>query len=121
MRTVHHKVCVLDELIVGGIDLTEYLLASTYDEFIDSGKPHFLQEKQETPLAYVIHHCLAILLNTRGTGVLNLELDKPKIKHSSRAALGKTLCWPLREQMWISTEAPEAIVSGARYALNVIT
>ncbi|GBN78136.1 hypothetical protein AVEN_113822-1 [Araneus ventricosus] len=61
-------------------------LASTYDEFIDSGKPHFLQEKRETPLTYVIHHRLAILLDTRGTDGLNLELDKPKIKHSSRGA-----------------------------------
>ncbi|GBM91996.1 hypothetical protein AVEN_183147-1 [Araneus ventricosus] len=48
MRRGHHKVCVRDGLIVGWIDLTEYLLASTYDEFIDSGKPHFLQEKRET-------------------------------------------------------------------------
>ncbi|GBM63666.1 hypothetical protein AVEN_253131-1 [Araneus ventricosus] len=119
MRRGHHKVCVLDD--VGWIDLTEYLLASPYDEFIDSGKPHFLQEKRETPLTYVIHHHLAILLDTRGTDVLNLELDKPKIKHSSRAALGKTLCWPLGEQMWIPTEAPEAIVSGTRNVLNVIT
>ncbi|GBN46496.1 hypothetical protein AVEN_11413-1 [Araneus ventricosus] len=83
-RRGHHKVCVLDGLIMGWIDLTEYLLASTYDEFIDSGKPHFLQEKRENPLAYVIHHRLAILLDRRGTDVLNLELDKPKIKHSSR-------------------------------------
>ncbi|GBM85637.1 hypothetical protein AVEN_33354-1 [Araneus ventricosus] len=78
------KVCVLDGLIVGWINLTEYLLASTYDEFIDSGKPHFLQEKRETPLTYMIHHRLAILLDTRGTDALNLELEKPKIKHSSR-------------------------------------
>ncbi|GBL96727.1 hypothetical protein AVEN_111862-1 [Araneus ventricosus] len=80
----HHKVCVCDGLIMGWIDLTEYLLASTYDEFIDSGKPHFLQEKRKTPLTYVIHHCLAILLDTKGTDVLNLELDKPNIKHLSR-------------------------------------
>ncbi|GBO11809.1 hypothetical protein AVEN_138358-1 [Araneus ventricosus] len=80
----HHKLCVLDGLIVGWIDLTEYLLASTYDEFIDSGNPHFLQEKRETSLTYVIHHRLAILLDRRGIDVLNLELDKTKIKHSSR-------------------------------------
>ncbi|GBN42724.1 hypothetical protein AVEN_101353-1 [Araneus ventricosus] len=84
MSRGHHKVCVLDGLIVGWIDLTEHLLASTCDEFIDSGKPHFLQEKRETPLTYVVHHRLAILLDTRGTDVLNLELDKPKIKQSSR-------------------------------------
>ncbi|GBN73676.1 hypothetical protein AVEN_226643-1 [Araneus ventricosus] len=86
MRKGHHKVCVRDGLIVGWIDLIEYriLLASTYDEFIDSGKPHFLQEKRETFLTYVVHHHLAILLYTRGTDVLNLELDKPKIKHLSR-------------------------------------
>ncbi|GBN55063.1 hypothetical protein AVEN_86005-1 [Araneus ventricosus] len=120
-RRGHHKVCVLDELIVGWIDLTEYLLTSTYDEFIDSGKTHFLQGKPETPLTYVIHHRLAILLDTRGTDVLNLELDKPKLKHSSRAALGNTLCWPLGEQMWIPTDVPEAIVSGTRNVSNVIT
>ncbi|GBM82279.1 hypothetical protein AVEN_44366-1 [Araneus ventricosus] len=84
MRRWHHKVCVCDGLIMGWIDLTEYLLASTYDEFIDSGKPHFLQEKRKIPLTYVIHHRLAILLDTRGTDVLNLEVDKPKIKHLSR-------------------------------------
>ncbi|GBN86063.1 hypothetical protein AVEN_127605-1 [Araneus ventricosus] len=84
MRREHHKVCVRDGLIVGWINLTEYLLASTYDEFIDSGKPHFLQEKRETLLTYVVHHRLAILLDTRGTNLLNLEVDKPKIKHSSR-------------------------------------
>ncbi|GBN77092.1 hypothetical protein AVEN_170565-1 [Araneus ventricosus] len=77
----HHKVCVRDGLIVGWIDLTEYLL--TNDEFIDSGKPHILQEKRETSLTNVVHHRLAILMDTRGTDVLNLELDKPKIKHSS--------------------------------------
>ncbi|GBM15333.1 hypothetical protein AVEN_88756-1 [Araneus ventricosus] len=60
-------------------------------EFIDSVKPHILQDKRETSLAYEIHHRLAILLDTRETDVLNLELDKPKIKPSSRAALGKTL------------------------------
>ncbi|GBM33155.1 hypothetical protein AVEN_83668-1 [Araneus ventricosus] len=84
MRKGHQKVCVRDGFIVGWIDLTEFLLASTYDEFIDSGKPHFLQGKRETLLTYVVHHRLAILLHTRGTDVLNLELDKPKIKHSSR-------------------------------------
>ncbi|GBN00471.1 hypothetical protein AVEN_21279-1 [Araneus ventricosus] len=84
MRTGPHKVCVRDGLIVEWIDLTENLLASTHDEFVDSGKPHFLQEKRETPLSYVVHHHLAILLDTRGTDVLNLELDKLKIKHSSR-------------------------------------
>ncbi|GBM04952.1 hypothetical protein AVEN_255793-1 [Araneus ventricosus] len=84
MRGGHQKVCVHDGLIVGCIDLTEYLLASTYDEFIDSGKPHFLQEKREPPWTYVTHDRLAILLDTRGTDVLNLELDKMKIKHSSR-------------------------------------
>ncbi|GBM84999.1 hypothetical protein AVEN_4023-1 [Araneus ventricosus] len=84
MRRRHHKVCVHDGLIMVWIDLTEYLLASAYEEFIDSGKPHFLQEKRETPLTYAVHHRLAILLDTRGTDVLNLELDKPKIKHSSR-------------------------------------
>ncbi|GBN09038.1 hypothetical protein AVEN_249078-1 [Araneus ventricosus] len=77
--------CARDGLIVGWIDLTEYLLASTYDEFIDSGKPHFLQERRETPLTYVFHHRLAILLDTRGTDVLSLKLDKPEIKHSSRS------------------------------------
>ncbi|GBM57063.1 hypothetical protein AVEN_157029-1 [Araneus ventricosus] len=66
MRRGHHKVCALDGLIVGWIDLTEYLLESTYDEFIDSLKPHFLQEEQETPLTYVIYHRLAIPLDTRG-------------------------------------------------------
>ncbi|GBM16232.1 hypothetical protein AVEN_195348-1 [Araneus ventricosus] len=76
--------CVRDGLIVRWIDLTEYLLASTYDEFIDAGKPHFLQEKREAPLTYVVHHRLANLLDTRGTNMLNLELDKPKIRHSSR-------------------------------------
>ncbi|GBN35765.1 hypothetical protein AVEN_6906-1 [Araneus ventricosus] len=81
MRRVHHKACVSDGLIVEWIDLAEYLLASTYDEFIDSGKPHFLQE---TLLTYVVHHRLAILLDTRGKDVLNLELDKPKITHSFR-------------------------------------
>ncbi|GBM83456.1 hypothetical protein AVEN_86708-1 [Araneus ventricosus] len=84
MRKGHHKVCARDGLIVGWIDLTEYLLANTYDEFTDSGKPHFFQEKRETLLTYVVHHRLAILLHTRGTDVLNLEIDKPKIKHSSR-------------------------------------
>ncbi|GBL86138.1 hypothetical protein AVEN_89164-1 [Araneus ventricosus] len=78
------KVCARDGLIVGWIDLTECLLASTYNEFIDSGKPNFLQEERETPLTYVIHHHLAILPDTRGTDVFNLQLDKPKIKHSSR-------------------------------------
>ncbi|GBL72433.1 hypothetical protein AVEN_115354-1 [Araneus ventricosus] len=121
MRREHHKVCVLDGLIVGWIDLIEYLLASTYDELIDSVKPHFLQGKRETLLTYVIHHILAILLDTRGAYLLNLELDKPKIKHPSRAALGKTLCWPLGVQMWIPTEVSEAIVSGTRNVLNVIT
>ncbi|GBN81149.1 hypothetical protein AVEN_34914-1 [Araneus ventricosus] len=120
IRRGHHKVCVLDGLVVGWIDLTEYLLASTYDEFIDSVKPHFLQEKRETPLAYVIHHRLAIPAGHKVTDVPNLELDKPKIKHSSRVALRKTLCWPLGEQMWIPTEVPETIVSGTRNALNVI-
>ncbi|GBN13256.1 hypothetical protein AVEN_81208-1 [Araneus ventricosus] len=91
MRRGHHKVCVRGGLIVGWIDLTEYLLASSYDEFIDSVKPHILQNKRETPLTYVIHHCLAILLDTRKTDVLSLELDKPNIKPSSRAALGKIL------------------------------
>ncbi|GBO28203.1 hypothetical protein AVEN_151157-1 [Araneus ventricosus] len=86
MRRGHHKVC---GLIVGWIDLTEYLLASIYDEFTDSGKPHFLQGKRETPLTYVIHHRLAILLDTRGTDVFNLELDKSKIKHSSKRCLFK--------------------------------
>ncbi|GBN66539.1 hypothetical protein AVEN_91411-1 [Araneus ventricosus] len=42
-------------------------------------------------LPYVIHHRLAILLDTRETDVLKLELDKPKKKPSSRASLGKTL------------------------------
>ncbi|GBO02222.1 hypothetical protein AVEN_209455-1 [Araneus ventricosus] len=84
MRKGHHKVCVRDGLIVEWIDLTEYLLESTYDEFIDSGKQHFLQEKRETLFTYVVHHRLAILLHTRGTDELNLELDKPKIKYSSR-------------------------------------
>ncbi|GBN03330.1 hypothetical protein AVEN_97523-1 [Araneus ventricosus] len=82
MRWGHHKVCVRDGLMVGWIDLTEYLLASTYDEFIDSGKPHFLQEKRETFLTYVVHHSLAILLDTKGTDELNLELDMPKIEVS---------------------------------------
>ncbi|GBO21967.1 hypothetical protein AVEN_237234-1 [Araneus ventricosus] len=63
---------------------TAQIAPTTYDEFIDSGKLHFLQDKREPPWTYVIHHRLAILLNTRGTDVLNLELDKPKIKHSSR-------------------------------------
>ncbi|GBM24190.1 hypothetical protein AVEN_4943-1 [Araneus ventricosus] len=72
MRKGHHKVCVRDGLIVGWIDLTEYLLASTYNEFIDSRKPHFLQEKRETLLTYVVDHRLAILLHTRGTDVFNL-------------------------------------------------
>ncbi|GBN44065.1 hypothetical protein AVEN_208331-1 [Araneus ventricosus] len=89
MRRGHHKVCVRDGLIVGCIDLTGYLLASTYDEFVDSGKPHFLQEKRETLLTYVVHHRLAILQDTKGTDVLNLELDKPKIKHSSKRCLFK--------------------------------
>ncbi|GBO19115.1 hypothetical protein AVEN_36848-1 [Araneus ventricosus] len=91
MRRGHHKVCVRGGLIVGWIDLTEYLLASSYDEFIDSVKPHILQDKRETPLTYVIHQRLAILLDAKETDVLNLELDKPKIKPSSRAALGQTL------------------------------
>ncbi|GBN91619.1 hypothetical protein AVEN_83248-1 [Araneus ventricosus] len=121
MRRGHHKVCVCGGLIVGWIDLTDYLLASSYDEFIDSVNPHILQDKREIPLIYVIHHRLAILLDTRGTDVLNLELNKPKIKPSSRAALGKTICWPLGEQMWIPTEVPEAIVLGTRNVLNVIT
>ncbi|GBN49811.1 hypothetical protein AVEN_46071-1 [Araneus ventricosus] len=82
MRRVHHKVCVRDGLIVGWIDLTEYFLASTYDEFINSGKPHFLQEKRDT---LFVHHRLATLLDTRGTDVLNSELDKPKITHSFRS------------------------------------
>ncbi|GBN28074.1 hypothetical protein AVEN_78428-1 [Araneus ventricosus] len=82
MRRGHHNVCVRDGLIVGWIDLTEYFLANTYDEFIDSGKPHFLQEKRATPLTYVVHHRLAILLDTRGTDELNLELDKQKIEVS---------------------------------------
>ncbi|GBO18758.1 hypothetical protein AVEN_8594-1 [Araneus ventricosus] len=81
MMRMHHKVCVRDGLIVGWINLTEYLLAITNDEFIV--KPHFLQEKRETRLTCVVHHRLAILLDTRGTDVLNLELNKPKIKHSS--------------------------------------
>ncbi|GBO34576.1 hypothetical protein AVEN_142199-1 [Araneus ventricosus] len=89
-----------------------------------SGKPHFLQEKRKIPSTYVIHHRLAILLDTRGTDVLNLELDKPKIKHLSRGVSlrcsGKD-CWPLGEQMWIPTEVPEAIVWGTRNVLNVIT
>ncbi|GBL88055.1 hypothetical protein AVEN_133712-1 [Araneus ventricosus] len=68
------------------IDLTEYLLASSYDEFIDSGKQYFLQER-ETPLTYVVHHRLAILLDTRGTDVLNLELDKPKYTYPKYDAL----------------------------------
>ncbi|GBM84056.1 hypothetical protein AVEN_143482-1 [Araneus ventricosus] len=80
----HHEVCVGNGLIVGWIHLTEYLLASTYDKFIDSGKPLFLQEKREPPWTYGIHLRLAILLNTRRADVLNLELDKSKIKHSSR-------------------------------------
>ncbi|GBM75503.1 hypothetical protein AVEN_42995-1 [Araneus ventricosus] len=84
MRRRHNKVCVRDGLIMGWIDLTENLLSSTYDEFIYSDKPYFLQEKRETPLTYVVQHHLAILLDTRGTDVLNLELDKPEIKHSSR-------------------------------------
>ncbi|GBN28058.1 hypothetical protein AVEN_215458-1 [Araneus ventricosus] len=84
MRRGNYKVCDRDGLIVGWIDLTEYLLASTYDEFIGSRKPHFLEKKRETPLTYVVHHHLAILLDTRGTDVLNLELDKPKITHSFR-------------------------------------
>ncbi|GBM28225.1 hypothetical protein AVEN_181299-1 [Araneus ventricosus] len=96
MRRVHHKVCVHDGLIVGWIGLTEYLLASTYDEFIDSGKPHFLQEKRETLFTYVVHHRLAILLDTRGTDVLNLELDKPKITHSFR---GVSLSCPRKDYL----------------------
>ncbi|GBN39901.1 hypothetical protein AVEN_27396-1 [Araneus ventricosus] len=96
MRRGQHKLCVLDGLIVGWIDLTEYLLASTCDEVIDSGKPHFLQEKRETPLTYMIHHRLSILLDTRGTAVLNLELDKLKIKHSSR---GVSLSCPGRDYL----------------------
>ncbi|GBL91071.1 hypothetical protein AVEN_184447-1 [Araneus ventricosus] len=102
MRRVHHKVCILDELIVGWIYLTKYLLESTYNKFIDSGKPHFLQEERKTPLTYVIHHRLTILLDTRETDVLNLQLDEPKIKHSSRGvylnALGKTICCPLENR-----------------------
>ncbi|GBL85883.1 hypothetical protein AVEN_63202-1 [Araneus ventricosus] len=102
MRTGHHKVCVRDGLIVGWINLTEYLLASTYDEFIDSGKPHFLQEKRETRLTYVVHLHLAILLDTRGADVLNLEVDKPKIKHSSRgvslSCSGKDYLLAIREK-----------------------
>ncbi|GBM16740.1 hypothetical protein AVEN_9339-1 [Araneus ventricosus] len=70
--------------------------ASTYDEFIDSGKPHFLQEKRETPLTYVVHHRLAILLDTRGTDVINLELDTPKIKHLSR---GVSLSFPGKDYL----------------------
>ncbi|GBM83148.1 hypothetical protein AVEN_99246-1, partial [Araneus ventricosus] len=34
-------------------------------------------------MRYMLHHRLAVLLNTRGTDVFNLELDKQK-KHSSR-------------------------------------
>ncbi|GBN23854.1 hypothetical protein AVEN_25851-1 [Araneus ventricosus] len=114
MRRRHHKVCVRDRLTMGWIDLTDYLLLSTYDEFIDSVKAHFLQENRKTLLAYVIHRRLEILLDTRGTDVLNLELDKPKIKHSPRCVSlrcpGKDSLLPLGEQMWIPTEVPEAIV-----------
>ncbi|GBL84676.1 hypothetical protein AVEN_191128-1 [Araneus ventricosus] len=84
MRRGHHKVCVRDRLTVGWIDLTEYILASTYDEFNFLENHTFYKKKRETPLIYVVHHCLAILLDTRETDVLNLELDKQKIKHSSR-------------------------------------
>ncbi|GBN56403.1 hypothetical protein AVEN_182659-1 [Araneus ventricosus] len=80
------------------MDLIEYLLASIYVEFIDSGKPYFLQEKRETLLRYVVHHRLAILLHTRGTDVLNLELDKPKIKHTSR---GVSLSCPGKDYLLV--------------------
>ncbi|GBN19031.1 hypothetical protein AVEN_104266-1 [Araneus ventricosus] len=112
MRRGHHK--------VGWIDLTEYLLACTYDEFIDSGKPHFIQEKQEILLTYVVNHRLAILLDTRGTDVRNLELDKPKIKHSSR---GVTLSCPGKDYLLAirGTDVDPPIVSGTRNVLNVIT
>ncbi|GBO12489.1 hypothetical protein AVEN_60394-1 [Araneus ventricosus] len=53
----------------------------------DAGKPQFLQEKRETPLTYVVHHRLGILLDTRVTDMLNLELDKPKIKSSRGVSL----------------------------------
>ncbi|GBM47742.1 hypothetical protein AVEN_237975-1 [Araneus ventricosus] len=67
---------------------------------------HTFDKKSEKPL--VLHYRLAVLLNSRGTDVFNLELDK-QTKHSSRGvslswALGKTICWPLGEQMWIRTQ-----------------
>ncbi|GBL86967.1 hypothetical protein AVEN_218695-2-1, partial [Araneus ventricosus] len=104
MRKGYHKVCVRFGFIVEWIDLTEYLLAGTYDEFIDSGKPHFLQEKGETLLTYVVHHRLAILLHTRGTDVLNSELDKPKIKYLSR---GVSLSCPGKDYL---PQVPQDIV-----------
>ncbi|GBM68486.1 hypothetical protein AVEN_96970-1, partial [Araneus ventricosus] len=50
---------------------------------------------------------LAVLLNTMGTDVFNLELDEQK-KHSSRGVSlnrpGKDYLLPLGEQMWIRTQ-----------------
>ncbi|GBM30164.1 hypothetical protein AVEN_134208-1 [Araneus ventricosus] len=81
----------------------------------------------------MLHHCLAVLLNTRGTDVFNLELDKQK-KHSFRgvplSCPGKDYLLAIGEQTWIRTQELPSVypernigikVSGRRNVLNIIT
>ncbi|GBN30563.1 hypothetical protein AVEN_205974-1 [Araneus ventricosus] len=50
---------------------------------------------RETLVRYMLHHRLAVLLNTKGTDVFNLELDKQK-RHSSR---GVSLSCPGKDSL----------------------
>ncbi|GBN43270.1 hypothetical protein AVEN_242272-1 [Araneus ventricosus] len=69
----------------------------------------------------MIHHRSAILRDTRGTDVLNLELDKPKIKHSSR---GVPLSCPGKEYLLTIrldiNQCPSIVVSIAIYKVLTV-
>ncbi|GBM12623.1 hypothetical protein AVEN_146798-1 [Araneus ventricosus] len=76
----------------------------------------------------MLHHRLAVLLNTKGADVFNFELDKQK-KHSSR---GVSLSYPGKDCPLAirGTDVDphtyplytlKVIVSGTRNVLNIIT
>ncbi|GBL79841.1 hypothetical protein AVEN_28909-1 [Araneus ventricosus] len=120
------------------MDVRDYLLTSTYDEFIDAETPAIrastslsspaghnrntcaqfrpsrrwgggtikcwkttlLTRKARNSCDIVLHHRLAVLMDKREIDVLNLELDKQKIKHSSGgvslSCLGKKYLLPIK-------------------------
>ncbi|GBL96986.1 hypothetical protein AVEN_254047-1 [Araneus ventricosus] len=59
---------------VGGCDVT--CIRSIHRRW----KTTLFTRKARNPVRYLLHHRLAVLLNTRKTDVFNLELDKQKKK-----------------------------------------